>query len=289
MDPFRKKTGRSISLSAPRRLICDLLHFARKVPTVPVQRQMNLSAVVEARARCRERVSWCAIFLKAMALTAEKTPEFRRAFLTFPTAHLYESPFSVASVAVERQIEGENAVLFARLIAPETLPLWELETQMRLFQGTPVEKVHVFKRALMMSRMPWFLRRMLWWFTLNVSGASRAWRVGTFGISVYSALGAESLHPLSPLTTTLNYGIIDTMGRVPVRIVYDHRVMDGATVARGLLRMEEMLNTTIVDELWTLAEQQANFADMDEFSAWLQKQWREGFVSVPRAGTRRGA
>ena len=34
-------TGRSLRLSLPRRFVCDLLHFARKVPTVPVQRTMN--------------------------------------------------------------------------------------------------------------------------------------------------------------------------------------------------------------------------------------------------------
>ncbi len=48
--------------------------------------------------------------------------------------------------------------------------------------------------------------------------------MGTFGVSVYSGLGARSLHPISPLTTTLNYGTIGKDGDVSVRIVYDHRV-----------------------------------------------------------------
>ena len=33
-------------------------------------------------------------------------------------------------------------------------------------------------------------------------------------MSVYSGLGAESLHPLSPLTTTLNYGVIRPDGAI---------------------------------------------------------------------------
>ena len=37
--------------------------------------------------------------------------------------------------------------------------------------------------------------------------------------------------------------------RVAVRIVYDHRVLDGANVARALARLEEKLNHDIVDEL----------------------------------------
>jgi hypothetical protein len=69
--------------------------------------------------------------------------------------------------------------------------------------------------------------------------------VGTFGVSVYSGLGAESLHPLSLMTTTLNYGVIAEDGTVDVRIIYDHRVLDGATVARVLGELEEVLNNQI--------------------------------------------
>ena len=43
-------------------------------------------------------------------------------------------------------------------------------------------------------------------------------------------------HPLSVLTTTLNYGVIAADGTVDVRLIYDHRVMDGSSVARALAR-----------------------------------------------------
>ena len=68
-------------------------------------------------------------------------------------------------------------------------------------------------------------------------------------MSVYSALQAESLHPLSPITTLLNYGVIGPDGTVDVRIIYDHRVMDGATVARALARLEQILNSVVKDEI----------------------------------------
>ena len=81
------------------------------------------------------------------------------------------------------------------------------------------------------------------------------WRFfGTYGVSVYSALNAESLHPLSPLTSTLNYGTFRDDGTVTVRIIYDHRVVDGAVVARVLGRLEEVLNGPIVAELKALAQ-----------------------------------
>jgi hypothetical protein len=245
---MRNVAGRTIALSGPRRLICDLLHFAHQVPTVPVQRRMDLAAVVAARAASRTRVSWCSIFTQAYARVAARMPELRRAYLTFPRPHLYEHPFSVASVAVERQHQGENAVLFGRLTCPEKETLQALDADLHRYKTESIDRIHVFRRALILSSLPGVLRRFLWWYALNVSGAGRAWRIGTFGVSVYSGLGAESLHPLSPLTTTLNYGVIDR-GQVAVRLVYDHRVLDGATVARALGRLEEVLNGEMVAEL----------------------------------------
>jgi pyruvate/2-oxoglutarate dehydrogenase complex dihydrolipoamide acyltransferase (E2) component len=77
----------------------------------------------------------------------------------------------------------------------------------------------------------------------------RPGQFGTFGLSAYSSLGAESLHPLSPLTTTLNYGTIDRDGGVWVRLIYDHRVFDGVTAARALGKLEDVLQGPILAEL----------------------------------------
>ena len=75
----------------------------------------------------------------------------------------------------------------------------------------------------------------------------------TPGLSSYSALGAQSLHPLSPLATTLNYGPIGADGKLVVCVVYDHRVMDGATVARALAAVEDVFNEELPRELRELA------------------------------------
>ena len=98
------------------------------------------------------------------------------------------------------------------------------------------------------ARLPRPLRRTLWWLGLNI-GRQRGNFFGTFGVSVYSALHAELLHPLSPLTALLNYGVISDDGHLDVRIIYDHRVMDGATVARALGRLEQILNSVILEEV----------------------------------------
>ena len=91
------------------------------------------------------------------------------------------------------------------------------------------------------------------WLGLNI-GRKRGRFFGTFQLSVYSGLGAESLNPLTPLTTLLNYGPISEEGSVTVRIHYDHRVMDGANVARALERFEKILNGEVASEVKSLAQ-----------------------------------
>ena len=248
--------GRTLSLSVPRRVMCDLLAFAKAIPTVPVQRQMNVAGVAAARTRLAlagDAPGWCAIFTKAYAITALRFPELRRAYLSVPWAYLYEHPHSIASVAVERRYEGENAVFWGHLRRPERQPLRDLQAQLRRYKDEPIRDFGLFRRLLLIGRLPWPVRRLAWWIGLNFSGRKRARYLGTFGVSVYSGLGAESLHPISPLTTTLNYGSVAGDGSVSVRIVYDHRVLDGATVARALAFLEGVLNREIVAEL----EQQA--------------------------------
>jgi hypothetical protein len=246
-------TGRKLPLSPPRRFICDLLRHARRVPTVPVERRMNIAEAAASRREALYRPSWCTVFTKAYALVAAARPQLRRAYLPFPWPHLYEHPHSVASVAVERLWGGEDAVLFAHLRAPEKQSLLKLDRALRRYKEAPIDGVGLFRRIVRLTRLPWPLRPLAWWTLLNTSGYRRARQFGTFGVSVYSSLGCESLHPLSPLTTTLNYGVIGQRGGVTVRMTYDHRILDGATVARALAELEEILNGPIAAELAGLA------------------------------------
>ncbi|HKB40515.1 MAG TPA: hypothetical protein VKD72_29085 [Gemmataceae bacterium] len=242
-------SGRYIPLSPPRRMVCDLLEFAMQVPTIPVQRRMNLAPVLAARAQAVPRPSWVSCFIKAYAVVCQERPELRRAYLEFPWPHLYEHPINVASVAVEREYKGETVVFISRLRQPDAMSLKDVDDRLRYYKESPIEEVGVFKRALLISRLPKPLRHLCWWVALNFAGRKRARWVGTYGVSIYSSLGAASLHPHSVLTTTLNYGVIEADGTVDVRLIYDHRVMDGSTVARALVHLEEVLNTQIAEEL----------------------------------------
>jgi len=242
-------TGRRISLSLPRRQIGDLLHFARKVPSVPVQRRMKLGPLLKARHHCNPRPKWVMLLACGFSHLAAEMPRLRQSYMAFPRPHIYEHSESIATIAVERVYRGEEAVFFPKFYAPDKQPLATLEAHMRYFKDAPVEMIDEFKLGLNVSRLWRPIRRSIWWMALNMSGDIRARAFGTFGISVYSGLGAESLHPISPLTSLLNFGRIDAEGNVDIRLVYDHRVLDGARIARKLKRLEEILNDEVAGDL----------------------------------------
>ena len=243
------RAGRTLPLSLPRRLIIDLLHASRHVPLVPIERRMHLARLCAARQACHPRPGWCSIFAKAWAMVAARQPLFRQAYLPFPWPHLYEHAESIASIAVECRWRDEDAVFFTQVRKPESRPLVELDGALRRCKQCPFESSGSVRRALRVGRLPLPVRRLLWWAGLNVSGSQRARYFGTFGVSVTAGAGAAVLAIRSPLTTTLYYGVFDPGGAVDVRLAFDHRVVDGATVARALEELERVLLTEMVAEL----------------------------------------
>lgn len=148
----------------------DLLHASQKVPSVPMERRMDLGPLVSARQTWSRRVSWCAIFMKAYATLSARRPELRRAYLSFPWGHIYEHPMNVASFSLERRYQGEDAVFFARIARPETLSLNLLDEIVRAHKQAPIEEVDSYRQALLLSRFPRPLRRFVWWLGLETDG-----------------------------------------------------------------------------------------------------------------------
>ena len=133
--------GRALSLSAPRRLVIDLMRFSVAVPRVTVQRRMNLGPVLKARSAATQRASWTAIFLRGYSLVALENPEFRRAYLKCPWPQLYEYPSNVASIAHERELNGERAVLLSRIKSPEKRSIAELDAMIAKARSKPVFEI----------------------------------------------------------------------------------------------------------------------------------------------------
>jgi hypothetical protein len=246
---MHESKGSLLPINGPRQFVIDLVHFARQVPSTPVARTIKVSALIGPRADHPAKPSWAVLFMKAYAIVGANHPPLRRALLQFPWARLYEHPWMNCALAIERSYQGEPGVFVGLFRAPDHQTISQLQEALTWYKHQPLEKVGVFRRTLAVSRAPAPIRRLLWWSTLNVSGYKRAKRFGTFGLTSYGALGAESLHPISPLTTTLTFGPISPTGDVVIKLIYDHRVLDGAYIARRLRDIEIAMNRQILAEL----------------------------------------
>jgi hypothetical protein len=96
---------------------------------------------------------------------------------------------------------------------------------------------------------------------MNSTSPKRPGRIGTFSMSSLAGFSAGNhFHP-TLCTTSLCQGPLDDAGRCRVTLIADHRVLDGATVARALERLEAVLTREIAGELRSLPAAKAPQAD----------------------------
>jgi hypothetical protein len=243
------RKGIRVALSPARKMVGELMYHARKVPTIPLSRGLNVAALADARRQSTSPPSWMAIFVRAYGLLSVRHAVLRRAFIRWPIPHLYEHPVSECAVTVERKWHGEAVTLGAKIRQPETMPVEVISEHLRRYREAPVESISAFRQILRLGRLPWPIRRFVFWTTLNLSGATRAKRFGTFMVSSLGMLGVHQEHPIAPFTTHFSFGPIAADGAVTARIVYDHRVTDGRTIGRCLVDLQSVLDNELLSEL----------------------------------------
>jgi hypothetical protein len=241
-------SGRHVPVSPFRRLVIDLMHFTARVPSATVERRMGLGRLVAARQGCTPPPAWSAIFTRAYALVAARTPLLRTCYLGFPWPRFYEHARNAATLYVDRRLAGERIVLAADLGSPERCTLRELDAAVRRHQAEPLEALPCYRRAARLSRVPWPFRRLLWWGAINVLGPVRCHFFGTFALTSLGAQGAGVTYVAPLLTSQVHYGTFDAAGGVEMRLSFDHRVLDGATAAGALADMEGVLLGEITQE-----------------------------------------
>lgn len=249
---MKKISGRTVALSAPRRLIGDMLYASQQLPLTPAERTMQLGELMEARRFARPRPSWIGMFVKALATVAARHPELRRVYLTRPWHRLYEYDQNIISVVVERDCGGEPGLFLARLYSPEKLSLAEIDEQLRRFKEQPLPKIRAFRNALYLARLPLFVRRAMWSLIMNWLPKARASFVGTLGLSLTAGMGGCALSLFTPWTGTIFYDMLADDGSLKVRSMMDHRVLDGHLACRVGKELEAELRGPILDEVRAL-------------------------------------
>jgi len=244
-----KLTGRAIPMSLPRRWVADLLSVSAGIPLIPTERLWNVAPLMDAKRELASSPGWAALIVKAFALTAMRNPVLRRCYVRFPWAHLWQADRSIVSVTVAREYEGEPAVFFFHLHAPELMRLELVQAHLTDAKTLPAESIRNYHRVIRLSRWPKLVRRFIWSYGYHRNGRTRAKNFGTIGLSTTAGAGSRLTHLISPLAATLSYGPIAEDGTMAATLVFDHRVMDGVSAAEALVEMERTLNGEILDEL----------------------------------------
>jgi hypothetical protein len=226
--------------------------LAGKIPLFPVDRECQLAELAAARAACRQRIGWAAIFLKAYGLVVRQTPALRSWFLPGLRPRLATTEQNVATVAINRLEEGVERLCWARLDRPDERPLTDIQQFIDECGCKPLAEM--FKRQLELEMLPGWLRRTVLRWNLRSASPKRAARLGTFSLSTLAGLGADNRFHPTLCTSSLAYGPLAADGRCRVTLIADHRVVDGALVARSLMRLEELLQQELVTELRQLAD-----------------------------------
>jgi hypothetical protein len=234
-------------ISMPRRLVADLMHASLRIPFVSLHRPLDIRPLLEARALAAQPPGWAAIFVKAFSLVAKDEPILRTLYAKWPWPSFYELPRSIAMVAIARVEDGQDCVLPQKVPAADTVPLIEVDAQIRHAKDAPVHEVPSFRKILRVTRLPLPFRRLMWLVGLNF-GRQRANWFGSFGVTSVAAYGPGELHALSPGPFILSYGVVQDQ-TIDVVIRWDHRITDAALMAKALTRLEQVLNTEIAAEL----------------------------------------
>jgi len=230
-------------------MIGDLLHISRQIPLIPGERTMQLAKLVEARKAATPRPSWCAMFIKTVAVVVARHPEARRVFLTRPWHRMYEYNENIVSVVVERDCQGEPGLFLARFHSPEKMSLAEIDAQLRKYKERSIEELSGFQNALRMARLPLLVRRGFWSLLMNWMPKLRAKLLGTHGISLTAGMGGVALSLLTPWTFTIFYDAFEDDGSLKFRVMFDHRVLDGRMVCRMGREMEQEMCGAILQEV----------------------------------------
>jgi hypothetical protein len=249
-----KSKGRFVPLSLARQMIGEFVALSQAIPLAHGERRIDIRPLKAAVAAARPRPNWLPIFFKAYLVVAASRPALRRQFVRYPWPRLYEHPENVGSIVISRKLEGDDALFYLPIVAPEQRSLAELEALITEARMKPLDEVPAFRRQLRLARLPWPIRGLMQHLGMNWMPTHRSRFLGTFGMSVLASMGVANLSTWAPWTTMIHYTPFDDAGSMFLRIAIDHRVLDGLEIAYALREMEEVLNGPILAEVSQLPD-----------------------------------
>lgn len=245
-----------IKLSNGRRLVCDIVRLANKVPAYGLIKDVDVRPLTEVRKHIQPKLAWTTIMMKAYAQVGCRIPELRQHYVSFPWPQIYQHDRNVAMVVVSREYEGEERLLFARINSPEERSLLELHEEMEHYRNAPVNEIRQFRHQIRFARMPSLVRRVGWWLLMNVFARKTPSKLGTFGISVSTAKDIWGTRHLSPGTSTVGVDLVSRGGIGRTLLTFDHRIFDAIPAGKVFLELIKELHGPILTEMRQIAAAQ---------------------------------
>jgi hypothetical protein len=250
--------GKRIALSNGRRLIDDVTEIAKTIPAAGITGDFALAEVDRLRRLTRPKLSWNVIYLKAYAKVAQQTPELNQIHVRFPWPHLYQHHSIVCMMTINRHLDGEDRLFFARFNNPHNDSLAVLQEKYDFFRQAPINEIRQFRHQIRFANAPWFVRRIAWWLMFALWPAKRASHVGTIGMSFSGYRGVYGNQHLGPLTSILGIDPFPRQGKARLVLTFDHRVLDGIPAANVLQQIHQLVMGEVYREMLDLVEQQAS-------------------------------
>ncbi len=258
--------GKIRRIGQDRAIVLDVIQCASKIPSFPVERRFDLRPIEAARQVARTRISWTAIFCRAYGLASREHPQLRQMYIAWPWARVYQSPKCVIAIAVNRKMEMGERLFFGRVPDPDSRTVLEIQQDLDRFQSDDPRRA--FRSQWRAAKLPFMVRRLAWWWRMDVDYRNRARRVGTGSISALAGQGVTNrLHPCM-MTSSLSFGPLEDDGLCLVTLQCDHRIIDGSAAARALNCIGESISDCVLGEL---RELQGDSQGIWEFQSLTRK------------------
>lgn len=243
-------------MTHPRRLVCDIIDMARRMPLAPLERTIDVSEVQHWRRQIRPRPAWPVIMMRAYALAAVDNPLMRRVYVPLPWQRYYEHHESTCLLTIQREFRGEPQLIFARFTQPENFTLAQLQERYDRYRRSPLDEFRHLRHQFRFSRLPWLFRRLGWGLMTGWMPITRAKQMGTFGMSLSGLGDTTGTFHLGPCTTTLGFDQMCRGGRARLTLTFDHRVLDGKPAMDILEAVRQRLHDCVCQELKRMARRQ---------------------------------
>ena len=208
---------------------------------------VDLSAVVADREIRKQKgspsPSFVAYSLWAYGHSLAEFPELNSYLRLYPTTRLAVYDDVDIALTIERKWNDRRIVLLALLKESQAKSLDEIHEFLCNRRDAPVESLEEFANYKRLLKVPAFCRWHLFQIFCKPFPGIMQQLVGTTAFTSIGKFGTSLTTPISPRSSTLSVGKVETRPRVCgnaikaapsvwITLTYDHRITDGADVAR---------------------------------------------------------